>query len=825
MNKGEYPPKNVNEQQELLLANTGQENTEEYIAYVAEKTFQGQALNEAEQAVLDNDANKQKMLKALDKITGASIEEKIAETEEKVEKSEREEYLQPLEFDTSNNRNTQWQEDEISPEIILDVHSTEETSSEKESDASKADKTRGEILAALLKDKEVHSIDDLTPEEKKNLKEKQEQRKADKGRYGPINADNLISNIKEYTKDELQNRDANIESKRKDFIEEYDKAIKEVSPWKKTRFKVANWLGLSNKDAFIEETEAEEKKDAYENAKYIRESIIRDRFHRERTRDINDRATEKKWSQEDLYAFNDRYYRIVRRSENIKDLNFIKEENQLLRQAKQETWEENKSKAEKLLQKSGEYLEQNKILKNTVGNKWFRFALTTGTIGLATGGFSSLFLINRAARFGGGILGGRIGKFVGDKFLNHEKILLKKSTQLDEWYKKGEISANEYDNEREKIDLILNRYALLRQTMTLTGALYGGAAAGGLANYAETHSNVINPHEKQPIVDDNKDTAPKDNTETETEKKQEGNTTEKPKVETTPGDNTSTTPDETKTDTIVDNTPEQSGVEKDWVIKKGEGIENSLIRQIEHNPDMAKELGWNGTEDLHKFAQGEAHRIALSEGYVDPKTGAERWVYNADTQEIAYELHKEADGTFTVREHIDGKLNDLTDQANDKFETDSDRLAAKPIYEKTHGGYVEHHDTVPLVKTEAIYTGDDEVAIEESPVIEGTAPEGEVLPGAAPQGEVLPGNAPQGEVLPQDARLPNPSLGQAGGGYQPEMPRTYGGGPEESGYGFPGPGRAVTGGGNSVELPKTYGGVNGGGGIFEDILRMILGGR
>ncbi len=51
------------------------------------------------------------------------------------------------------------------------------------------------------------------------------------------------------------------------------------------------------------------------------------------------------------------------------------------------------------------------------------------------------------------------------------------------------------------------------------------------------------------------------------------------------------------------------------IVHKGQGIEHAFIKQIESDPKLAQDLGFKGdvndAKALHKFAQNEAHRIAL----------------------------------------------------------------------------------------------------------------------------------------------------------------------------------------------------------------------
>ena len=133
------------------------------------------------------------------------------------------------------------------------------------------------------------------------------------------------------------------------------------------------------------------------------------------------------------------------------------------------------------------------------------------------------------------------------------------------------------------------------------------------------------------------------------------------------------------------NTTETHAVNPLAVIAKGEGVEHALRRQIEGDEAIAKSLGWDGKEDLHKFSGNAAHVLAIKEGYVDPQTGQERWVIENKGNQIAYETKIEADGSVGIHEYYDGVEKDTADFASDTFETDTDRVNGK-IYEKLHGG-------------------------------------------------------------------------------------------------------------------------------------------
>jgi hypothetical protein len=99
---------------------------------------------------------------------------------------------------------------------------------------------------------------------------------------------------------------------------------------------------------------------------------------------------------------------------------------------------------------------------------------------------------------------------------------------------------------------------------------------------------------------------------------------------------------------------EKLEIPADAYIKKGEGIEHALRRQIENNPDLAKQLGWNGdpndTAGLRKFSGNAAHKLAISEGYVDPKTGNEVRVNFGGDKNAFYEIKQHEDGTIRINE-------------------------------------------------------------------------------------------------------------------------------------------------------------------------------
>jgi YD repeat-containing protein len=109
---------------------------------------------------------------------------------------------------------------------------------------------------------------------------------------------------------------------------------------------------------------------------------------------------------------------------------------------------------------------------------------------------------------------------------------------------------------------------------------------------------------------------------------------------------------------------------KEATIHKGEGIEHSFIRQIEHNPDLAKQLGFKGdisdTKALHEFTSHEAHKLALSHGFVS-KTGEYVGVREAD--KFAYVIKVENGHPVIVEKITDTGETSRTYIEGDKFDT------------------------------------------------------------------------------------------------------------------------------------------------------------
>ena len=167
----------------------------------------------------------------------------------------------------------------------------------------------------------------------------------------------------------------------------------------------------------------------------------------------------------------------------------------------------------------------------------------------------------------------------------------------------------------------------------------------------------------------------------------------------------------------------------DAYIKKGEGIENALRRQIEHNPDMAKKLGWDGKTPLHKFSGGAAHRLATEEGYVDPKTGSETRVRFTGDKDSFYEIKKQADGSYDIEEgngstYADSDTNEYIYKNGVKTGViEQQRLTGTEV--ETNDGNIEANDAVSETNDGTVETNDGNIETNDGNVETKISPEAE----------------------------------------------------------------------------------------------------
>ncbi len=500
-----------------------------------------------------------------------------------------------------------------------------------------------------------------------------------------------------------------IEDTRKEYIDAYGQSVKNVNGLKKFGYKIGNFLGINRKDAFTDGF----KKDNYEYEKDRKGGQTLDIFAEKRIEDRIEKYKREGKTDNEIQALEERYKRMIGDKNNAfsnRDFDFVKDENLRLRIEKKNTWEANKSKreiqAELTMAKTGEWLDKHPHIKKTLGNKWFRFAVTTGGIGLATGGISTFFLANRVARFAGGMLGGALGKTIGELTLDEEKMdqMLSKRVQgLNTKYQRGYISASEYDKERESIDLTMTRYARLKQGLVI--GLAGGV--GAFAGSVESALAGDHAHDIPTKTPEHRDqTTPVNGPEKTTPVNQTPGTPPQPapiqesptptETQTPPPAPTETAPTETTTPTPK--TPVTTAPDEYSIVKagSGKGIEHAFRAQIEHDQALAEKLkdlyhykGAIGTaEELHKFSGVVAHQMALGEGYIGAD-GAERWVSGT----ASYDIDIEPNGEVVIHERALDAQGNWTDTENSQgiFETGADKNASGAVYEQTHKGGDAHH--------------------------------------------------------------------------------------------------------------------------------------
>ncbi len=105
---------------------------------------------------------------------------------------------------------------------------------------------------------------------------------------------------------------------------------------------------------------------------------------------------------------------------------------------------------------------------------------------------------------------------------------------------------------------------------------------------------------------------------------------------------------------VVESAP---ALNPDAVVGKGQGVEHPLIRQIKNNPKLAEALGFDGDVGdevaLRKFAETEAHKIAIKMGYVG-EGGKQIHITEAD--KVAFELKVENGQPVVIEKTVDGKI-------------------------------------------------------------------------------------------------------------------------------------------------------------------------
>ncbi|MFH1677872.1 MAG: hypothetical protein ABH888_03620 [Patescibacteria group bacterium] len=152
----------------------------------------------------------------------------------------------------------------------------------------------------------------------------------------------------------------------------------------------------------------------------------------------------------------------------------------------------------------------------------------------------------------------------------------------------------------------------------------------------------------------------------------------------------------------------------DATIRKGEGIEHVLIRQLKTNPENFGFKGnLNNADAVKEWAGGEAHRMAIKAGYVDLKTGQEIRIGTKGIDSVAYVIEKNQEGELSIHEHFKNDEKVFKSVEIHKLAEDfkSAKFEGKELesYEYKHGHkIVEHpqsdaHHTTPKGKPSETY--------------------------------------------------------------------------------------------------------------------------
>ncbi|MFA6919150.1 MAG: hypothetical protein WC244_03530 [Patescibacteria group bacterium] len=136
-------------------------------------------------------------------------------------------------------------------------------------------------------------------------------------------------------------------------------------------------------------------------------------------------------------------------------------------------------------------------------------------------------------------------------------------------------------------------------------------------------------------------------------------------------------------------------------IKKGDGIERSLIRQLK-DPKLAKQLGYDQAKDgtINHWAGVKAHQIAMDKGYVGAN-GQEVRVGTSGIGKSAYVIETDGKGNVNVREYFDGKPVELHTPKS-PFETETEKYEYH--YGKAEAGHASEQTPEHSAGSESAHT-------------------------------------------------------------------------------------------------------------------------
>lgn len=268
------------------------------------------------------------------------------------------------------------------------------------------------------------------------------------------------------------------------YLENYDKRMKGKTTAGKIISKMAGWLGLWDRNRVGRGKELRQNEGEFygslENFASLKDRVAQIESDILSGKRKNAKGEVKEYSQEVI----DRYRAKIAKLE----LSRLSSEQKNVAEKRADTW--NQIEEKNAIENANLTWWKNPFRK-TLGNRYMRFALMTGTIGALTGGVTSgAWLLGRGIKFGAGIVAGKIGQkgaqLAVDKLLNEEKFIRNKYNRIASDYANGKINALEYDKKIERISLQLNAIKNLLPTI-VAGASAAGAGYGLSKLDASTH--------------------------------------------------------------------------------------------------------------------------------------------------------------------------------------------------------------------------------------------------------------------------------------------------------------------------------------------------
>lgn len=288
-----------------------------------------------------------------------------------------------------------------------------------------------------------------------------------------------------------ESHDVGIQRRKEEYINDYTRNVKSFNGVERGWAKFKNWLGIQNKHNYGRNSKIDESQKEFNKRQ---DMSTADRLaevgQTYKTRTRNERVGSDGKIIEREKAF-ERYQGIMKKIEARREetrLADMKKDREELNAERENAWP--KSKVMAAMKEKLATLNQNKLFRNTIGNKYVRFGLMTGIIGTATGGLGSvLFYGTRAARFLGGAAAGGLARKGLDKWVQEEKILQKEIDTLDAQYQSKAITQSTYDGERLRVDMYMNRIKRGKEAAAIAAGLVGATGAGygahGIGNMIE----------------------------------------------------------------------------------------------------------------------------------------------------------------------------------------------------------------------------------------------------------------------------------------------------------------------------------------------------